>query len=301
MEADSNQKLSSKLAAGGARMTPSAFREHLIEWWKGNASDMRRLIGSEEDAKRLFSTAIFVLNKNPTLIECEPLTFFQCLMRSAALKLYPGPMNECAYVPFRNNKMGGRKEATFITMYPGMVKLAYNSGFVKRVDAKIVYEADEFQYEDGLNPVLKFKPFMGPESERGQRVLVYAFAITRYDEIQVACLSPWMVEQHRNRSRAKDSSDSPWNSKFGEDVDWMWKKTALLQALKLIPKSPDMADAIDIEQQEKPKEVINLGDILSATKKQSKEAAQQALPAESTGVQVDMTAKEKEPVELHQS
>jgi recombination protein RecT len=303
METDANTKLSGKLEGQGAGVRPSSFKETLVKWWNANGGDIKRLIGGEEDAKRLFSTAIFVINKNPTLLECDPLSFFQCMMQSAALKLFPGPMNECAWVPFRNSQRGGIKEATFMTMYPGIVKLIYNAGFVKRIDAKVVYEADQFEYEDGLNPVLKFKPFMGPEKDRGNRLLVYCLAVTRFGEIQVACLSPWMVEQHRTRSKAAKSSDSPWNSSYSEDVDWMWKKTAVLQCGKLLPKSAELAEILDLEVNDKPKEIISVGDILGATKRAAKDSleappVQPALPEGTTGVEMDAAqgTKKKESV-----
>lgn len=296
---ESNQKLSANLASHGAAQTPLSFKDNLSSWWRKNGADIKRLIGGSKDAERLFSSAMLVINKNPTLMECDPMTFFQCLMQSAALRLYPGPLNECAYVPFRNSKRNGIREATFMPMYPGVVKLAFNGGFVKRIAAQVVYEADEFEYMDGLDPVLNFKPFLGDEKDRGNRLLTYAFVVTRYNEIQIAVLSPWMVEQHRKRSKAADSSDSPWNSKYSEDVDWMWKKTALVQALKLVPKSPELAQAIDMEvQDQRPKEIITTGDVLSALKNNTSEGtigqqpqATVALPEGPTGIQMDMSQK----------
>ncbi len=44
-------------------------------------------------------------------------------------------------------------------------------------------------------------------------------------------------------SKAKDSSESPWNSKDPEK--WMWKKTCLIQLAKFLPKSQELQQAID--------------------------------------------------------
>ena len=47
----------------------------------------------------------------------------------------------------------------------------------------------------------------------------------------------------KEMSKAKDKSESPWNSKDPEK--WMWKKTCLIQHSKLLLTTPDLQKAIE--------------------------------------------------------
>lgn len=241
-----NSRAAQFLTGAGARPTPTSFEAEIRKWWAdGNAKRMETLCGSADVARKLLVTAINVVSKTPRLVECDFSSFINCLLQSAELGLFPGAMQECAYVP-RINRRSGRIDANFEPMYQGLVKLAYNSGVVKSLSCDVAYEADEFEFELGTRQFLRHVPFHGDPAERGARRCVYACVLTTFGEWQIRVVSMSFIEGIKARSAAARGNDSPWNN--GEDnYDAMARKTALKQALKFIPKSDKLATAIELD------------------------------------------------------
>ena len=165
--ARTNADLSAQIAEKGGRMTPLVFEKKMFDWFKTNGKRMATFAGSEEEAKQMLAGLFYAAARTPRLTECSTSSLGDCLMQSAQLKLYPGALQQCAYLPFNNNKKGC-VEATFTPMYQGLVKLAYNTRQIKSIQAEVVYENDEFAYEKGTHKFLRHKPFLGADKDRGR-------------------------------------------------------------------------------------------------------------------------------------
>lgn len=241
-----NNELSAKLADQGAKMTPSAIQNSVERSFLAIKDKLIRLLGSETLARRLHMAVLNVVNRSDALQACTPESIRRCLLQSAEMNLFPGPMQECAYLPFKNKE--GSNEATFVPMYQGLLKLAYQGGSVKSVSSAVVYANDIFEYAKGTDPYIKHIPSL--ESERGERVCVYSAIQTVQGGWQIEVLSMDFIEGIRKRSPAGkyDSGKSPWNNGNPDDYDMMAKKTALRQCLKYIPKSVDLANALEADQ-----------------------------------------------------
>ena len=239
----SNAQMSQHLATQGARATAIGFETQVKEWFQTNARRMQNLCGSAEDAKRVLLAALQSVSKTPSLMECTFESFTVCLLQSAELRLFPGAMQECAYVPFNNNKKRC-KEATFIIQYQGLCQLLYRSGMVKAIRAEIVCEKDYFEYKRGSLERLTFEPFDGNLEDRGEWLGVYCIIENTFGGQHIKYMTAKEVMAIKARSRASGSSESPWNSKFVSDIAWMWMKTCLKQNAKFVPKSAVLAAAL---------------------------------------------------------
>ena len=142
---------------------------------------------------------------------------------------------EAYLTPFRNKKKN-IYEVQLIIGYQGMAKLFWQSPLAKSLDAQAVYENDEFDYEYGLEPRLRHKPSLG--ADRGDAIAYYAVATMTNGGAAFVVMSRSDIEKIRVRSRAKD--DGPWKT----DYDAMAKKTAVRQLFKLLPRSPELAQAL---------------------------------------------------------
>ena len=112
-----------------------------------------------------------------------------------------------------------------------MIDLAYRSGEVSIIDAQVVYENDEFDYELGLEPKLKHKPAL---KNRGNPMLYYAMFRTKSGGFGFQVMSYEDCQVHAKKYSKSYSSDfSPWTNNFDE----MAKKTVLKKALKYAPLS----------------------------------------------------------------
>lgn len=192
----------------------------------------------EGQVRHLFACLKDSASRIPKLMECTPQSLKNALVQAAQCNLYPGAMQECCIIPYKN-------EATFQPMYQGLIKLAYNSGFVKSIAAEVVYENDEFSYELGTNQHLRHVPNL--DGDRGKRKCVWCVVQPVYGGAQIRVLSMSFIESIKKRSKSSGFSDSPWRDDSEVGFDAMCKKTAIKQALKLIPKSPKLQTAIQYD------------------------------------------------------
>lgn len=234
-----------RLAQAGAPATAGSFEMQCGEWFKLNSKRLSNLWGSEENAKRLLLVAMESVNKNPYLLKCTFDSFGRALLTCSELKLYPGAMQEAALVPMKNGKTG-KYEVNFWPQYQGLVKLAFQGGFIKSIQTAVVYEADDFDFSLGTNQYLKHRPYL--DGERGGRRCVYCCIETLHGT-QITVLPMSFIEGIKKRSPAARSGSSPWNGS-ADDFDAMARKTALRQALKLVPKSTELAQALDKDASE---------------------------------------------------
>lgn len=195
--------------------------------------------------KKLLQIVLNSCTKNPKLLECMPLTILGAVMQSAELGLIPdGITGEAHILPFWNNKKG-RYEAQFIPGYKGLIKLAYNSGQVKRFQARVVYDQDEFSYEMGLHEKLSHRR-TGKTNKPTHFYVVLEFANGGMI-FDVATTS--QIEQVRNDSpnykKAKDKTKTIWFKHFDE----MGMKTMIRRLAKYAPLSAEFQRAVALDEQ----------------------------------------------------
>lgn len=197
-------------------------------------AEMARALPRHLNADRLARIMLTEVRRTPRLAQCTQQSFGGAIMTCAQLGLEPGVTGEAYLLPFQNRNKGVY-EVQLIIGYQGMAKLFWQSPLAKSLDAQAVYENDDFDYAYGLEPKLVHKPSLG---ERGKPVAYYAVATMTNGGSAFVVLSRSDIEKIRQRSRAKD--DGPWKT----DYDAMAKKTAVRQLFKLLPRSPELSQAI---------------------------------------------------------
>lgn len=240
-----NNALSTKLKEHGAKPTQASLKDVLSQKFQANLPALASLSGGPDEAKRLFMAVLNVTSKNALLLQCSPSSIFQSLMQCAELKLYPGPLQEAALVPFWSSKKNCY-ECTFMPQYQGLLKLATNSAHTTSIYANVVHENDEFYFELGSNAQIKHRPAMG---NRGEMLACYAIAKLKSGGEIFEVMDEQQVNAIRSRSQAwnqdqkKGWTNSPWSQ--SDSVGWMWRKTVLKQLTKLLPKSIELAEALE--------------------------------------------------------
>lgn len=197
-------------------------------------------------AERMIRLGLTAMQKTPKLMLSEPKSFYGAILQAAQLGLEPNNgLGECYLLPFKKwdkKTRTSHMETQLIIGYQGMITLAYRSGQVDLIYAHPVYEGDFFEYEFGLSPNLKHRP--GPDYGDGKHPLtgVYAVAQVKGSGSKIfRALSASAVERYRERS--KSSNDGPWVT----DYDAMAMKTAVRRLFPWIPKSIEIATAVQLE------------------------------------------------------
>ena len=190
--------------------------------------------------ERFTRMVLSAVSANKDLAACETKSFLAAMMQAAQLGLEPNtPLGQAYIIPYRDNKSGTLR-AQFQLGYKGMIDLAYRSDQVSVIDAQVVYENDEFDYELGLEPKLKHKPAL---SNRGKAILYYAMFRTKDGGYGFQVMSYDDAVTHA-RKYSKAFTSGPWSTNFDE----MAKKTVLKKVLKYAPLKSDFLRGLTADE-----------------------------------------------------
>lgn len=204
------------------------------------------------DPDRFARIALTEIRKNPDLGACDPLSFLGAVIQAAQLGLEPGSgLGHAFLIPFWNNKKR-IKEATFMPGYKGLIDLARRSGQVDSITARVVFQRDKFRIEYGDEEKIVHEPFQPIVNEKGETVagdendagpVIAAYAIGRLKGGGVQREVMWRKDIDAIRNRG--NKNPVWNSDFNE----MARKTVVRRICKYLPMSPELARAIEADNQ----------------------------------------------------
>jgi phage RecT family recombinase len=119
--------------------------------------------------------------------------------------------------------------------YTGDIQLAIESGMVRRVNAQVVYANEPLKITRGSQLEIYHAPIFDP-AQRGAMVGVYTILHLRGGDIETEYMTYEEVDAIRQ------AHSKQWKS--GPVPRWYMKKTCIRQSLKLIPKTPKLAQLL---------------------------------------------------------
>lgn len=199
---------------------------------------------------------VHAVKKVPKLLEVDQRSLFASILTAAEVGLPPNTHQQFAYIiPYAG-------KAQFQIGYIGLIEVAYRSGFIKSIDSAVTYECDEFIHEIGVvngenrdrfvytpNKYLKER-----NGDRGARTGVWARITLKDNTVKVVSFQDIVVMKHAELY-SKGHQDAirkgtPNESMYSEAKDlqgWNWRKLAIKQALKELPKTPEIQKAIALD------------------------------------------------------
>ena len=206
------------------------------DWINKSEKQIAKALPSAITPERFARMAMTAVTLNPDLGECTPQSFIGAMLQAASLGLEPNtPLGQAYLIPYNNGKTN-KKEAQFQIGYRGLIELAHRSGEFKSIEAHVVYENDEFEYELGLDPKLRHVPAM---TDRGEITWVYAVYKLQSGGYGFEVMSKADIDSHRKKY-SKARGFSPWDSAW----EGMAKKTVIKQALKYAPLKSEFIKAM---------------------------------------------------------
>ena len=213
-----------------------APRLEMQEYIRRMEGEIKKALPSVITPERFTRIVLSAISGNPELARTTPQSFLAAMMTAAQLGLEPNtPLGQAYLIPYWNKK-SNVSECQFQIGYKGLIDLAYRSGDVSVIQARIVYENDKFTYAFGLEPILRHIP---AGSNRGEPTFVYAmfrtksggygFDVAGIDEIRA------FAQQY-----GKAYGNGPWRT----DFEAMAKKTVLKRVLKYAPLKSDFLRGI---------------------------------------------------------
>lgn len=186
-----------------------------------------------EDLTRL---ALMAASRQPDLLKCSHTSILRALMDAAALGIAPGGVMGRGWLVPRKNKKNGDLECCFDPGWRGLCDIARRDKRIKKIDAKVVYDGDEFEYEEGTNQTVRHVPTLDAE-RRGDIVAAYAIAKID-DDLQVEVLLKSDIEKIRKVSMMQGG---PWKDWYEE----MARKSAVRRLCKYLPYNPLLERALE--------------------------------------------------------
>lgn len=184
--------------------------------------------------ERMVRLALTELRNNPKLMECDALSVAGAIIKCSQLGLEIGNGLGHAYLVPYYNKHIKMKECQFIPGYRGMIDLAYRSGAVISVEARLVREGDVFEFEYGSNKCLRHIPGNG----QGDIKFIFAGALFKGGNYEFDVMYYDEIKQYIKE-------DGPWKTSPGE----MMRKTVVRRLFKYLPISVELSRAITFDEE----------------------------------------------------
>jgi recombination protein RecT len=186
-----------------------------------------------KDVNRYSAALMVQVRENPKLAECSHMSIFGAFVKSCQLGLEPGEsLGQAYFVPFKN-------ECQLIIGYRGMVELAYRSGKVLSIAARVIYQNDHFVYGYGIEDTFDHVPALG---DRGRMIGVYAIAKLFGGGVHFEVLTVDDIEKAKKMS--KSANFGPWRDHLEE----MAKKTAIRRLFKYLPVGAELTLAVAMDE-----------------------------------------------------
>jgi recombination protein RecT len=227
------------------QITVDQYRQEILPPEK--ASDLWRSLPSHIKPAVFERNLTNALMQNPQLMQFDSRLVFREVSKSAALGLLLDPQLGEAYIVPAWNGRTKRVEPQLRIGYKGMCKLARQGGDVTNIYAHEVCAKDRIECHLGTDKRLVHEPNVF--TDRGNVVGYYA--VIKYADGS-SDFEPMTVQQCRDIRDRSDAwkaftsekiKSTPWATDEGE----MSKKTVLRRLLKRQPQSPELTEAISIE------------------------------------------------------
>jgi len=201
--------------------------------------EIKRALPQHLTADKMTRLVMTELRVNPKLAECSIESLLGGVMKSAQMGLEIGN-GEAYLVPYFNSK-SRKLEAQFQPGYKGLLKLVANTKKIKNPCVFPVFSKDFFDLQLGTEPKVIHKPCL--DEDRGE-VKGYYFTAEHVDGGHYI---EWMsiAEVNRIRERSKSKDSGPWVT----DPIEMGRKTLAKRACKYLPSSPELSDAIKLDNE----------------------------------------------------
>ncbi len=170
-------------------------------------------------------------------------SFYMAVQRAASDGLLLDG-REASLVVFGVKQKDGtyKDEVQYMPMVQGLVKLARNSGEIKNIEAAVVYKNDTFTYVMGSGEPPRHEADWFSD-DRGEPVGAWALVtLTSGEKI------PAMLSKHKiMRVARRTKNDYQYDPNKGDAWEEWWKKTAVKNVLKYVPRSTELDRAMAVD------------------------------------------------------
>ena len=182
---------------------------------------------------RIVQSLRLAITRSPDLQVCSPESVHVALLEILSLGLDPSGTTGQAYLVPRKGV------CTAVIGYQGRVELAYRSGQIARIACHIVHARDDHDHDLAAGTI---RHRLCVEGDPGPPLYAYCVIILRSGEQILEIMTRSQYDHIVKQTR------SGGNPAIKGWFEQMWRKSCLLRALKMAPKSLDILMALDDER-----------------------------------------------------
>jgi recombination protein RecT len=208
------------------------------------------------NADRMARLAVTAFSTNADLQKCTPQSIAGSIMTAAQMGLEPGINGQGYLIPYKQT-------CTFVPGWKGLADLVSRSGRAT-VWTGVVMPGDKFEYQLGDSPFCRHMP--GDGAADGD-VFTHAYAIGRVRDASMAVIEVWTRAKVQKHLKKYNRVGDRHYAKADENNFEMYaRKVALLQVLKYMPASIELANAIEVSNAaDDGKNAVLEGDFVTVT------------------------------------
>lgn len=185
------------------------------------------------NADRMARLAVTAFSTNPKLQECDPTSIAASIMTAGQLGLEPGVNGAGYLIPY------GRT-CTFVPGWKGLVDLVSRSGR-GTVFTGVIFKDQEYTFTDGARRDLVIHDETDLDAPED---ITHAYAIGWVKDAAMPVIELWTVGKIKKH---RDKYNKNGNKHYSfRDWEMYCRKVPLLQVLKYMPCSVEMANAVEI-------------------------------------------------------
>jgi len=207
------------------------------------------------NADRMARLALTAFSSNAELQACSAQSIAASIMTAAQLGLEPGIGGQGYLIAYKG-------KCTFVPGWKGLVDLVARAGRAT-VWTGVVFPGDEFAYQLGDSPFCRHVPGDGEEGDE----FTHVYAIGRVRDAAMAVIEVWTrakVDKHLKKYNKVGGRHYALSDE--NNFEMYARKVALLQVLKYMPASIELANAIEVSRAaEAGQGVVLEGDFVTLT------------------------------------
>jgi recombination protein RecT len=194
---------------------------------------------TKDARERMVRVLAAAASANSKILECDQRSIAMAVLKTVQLGLEVStPLGHAYLVPRRNR---GQQECNLEIGYKGYALLGWRSAMYEWMDARVVYESDDFHVSFGSDRRLHHEPRPGERTD-AKIVAAYFVASIKGGGVMFEVVTRDEINAARANSQGASSNYSPWSKHFAA----MARKTAIRRAFQggLFPMSTELAEAL---------------------------------------------------------
>lgn len=218
-----------RAATGAAPATQQQTFPMMLDRFKG---EIAKALPKHLNPDRMARIALSAFRKNKAFEKCNPASIFAAVIQASQLGLEPDTLGRAYLIPYGS-------ECQFVPGWKGLVDLVNRSGNAS-VWTGAVFAGDEFDYELGDRPFVRHKPGENFDVE----LITHVYAVGRVKGSEWPVIEVWPIGKiwkHLDRYNKVGKRHYAYTNK-----EMYARKVALLQVLKYMPSTPELSQAISL-------------------------------------------------------